>query len=86
MHSLQFFDSSAHAFAAGGSHVLPQVQATGDDVAHLVQGAEQAVQVYSRVSEAYTGGLVAPSMAFWALLIAAGFVLLEWVLGRRGRH
>jgi hypothetical protein len=86
MHTLQFFDSSAHAFTAGGSHVLPQVQAGGSGVSHLVQGAEKAVQVYSRASEAYTGGLVAPSVAFWALLIAAGFVLLEWVVARRGRH
>lgn len=46
----------------------------------LVQGAKRAVQAYSRASDAYAADLV--SVAFWALVIAAGIVLLEWLAWR----
>lgn len=49
----------------------------------LIQGAEQALQAYTRAADAYAHELLPPSVALWALLIAAGVVLLEWLLGRR---
>lgn len=48
----------------------------------LVQGAVKAVQAYTRASDAYAQSLVPPSVALWSLLIAAGVVLLEWLLAR----
>lgn len=52
----------------------------------LVQGAQAALQAYTRASDAYAEQLFT-SVAFWSVLIAAGLVLLEWALGRgrRGR-
>jgi hypothetical protein len=50
----------------------------------LLQGAELALQAYTRASDAYALSLVAPSVALWTLAIAAAVVLLEWLLGRGG--
>lgn len=44
------------------------------------QGIRLAVKAYTRASDAHN--LVSPSVAFWVLLIAAGIVLLEWVVSR----
>lgn len=46
------------------------------------QGIRLAVKLYSRASDAQVQNLVAPSVAFWALAIAAGIVLLEWLVSR----
>jgi hypothetical protein len=51
----------------------------------LVQGAEKALQAYTRAADAYAQNLTAPSVALWSVLIAAAVVLLEWLLGRPGR-
>lgn len=53
----------------------------------LVQGAEAALQAYTRASDAYTQNLVSPSVALWSVLIAVAVVLLEWLVARpRRRH
>lgn len=49
----------------------------------LLQGAQQGVHAFARASDAYAQGFAPSSVALWALLIAAGVVLLEWLLGRR---
>jgi hypothetical protein len=59
---------------------------TAADADPLVQGAEAALQAYTRASDAYTQNLVSPSVALWSVLISAGVVLLEWLLARPGRH
>jgi len=46
------------------------------------QGIRVAVKAYTRASDAYQN-MMAPSVALWAVLIAAGIVLLEWLLTRR---
>ena len=51
----------------------------------LVKGAEKGVKVWSRASDAYTDGPFDPSVALWAMLIAGGLVLLEWVVAQRRR-
>ena len=56
------------------------------DADPLVQGAEAALQAYTRASDAYAQSVVSPSVALWSVLIAAGVVLLEWLLARRGRR
>ncbi len=56
------------------------------DADPLVQGAEAALQAYTRASDAYTQGIVSPSVALWSVLIAVGVVLLEWLIARTGRH
>ena len=48
----------------------------------LVSGAETGLQAWARASHAYVSGLFDPSVALWALLIAGGAVLLEWLLAR----
>ena len=47
-----------------------------------LQGIRVAVKAYTRASDAYQN-MMAPSVALWAVLIAAGIVLLEWLLTRR---
>lgn len=49
----------------------------------LVQGADKALHAFTRASDAYAQGLFPSSVALWAVLIAGGVVLLEWLLGRR---
>jgi len=51
----------------------------------LVQGAQAALQAYTRASDAYAQGVIPSSVALWSVLIAAGVVLLEWLLARPGR-
>jgi len=48
-------------------------------------GFTLAVKAYSRASDAYAQDAMFTSVATWAVLIAAGLVLLEWVLARRVR-
>lgn len=48
----------------------------------LVQGAEKALQAYTRAADAYAQEGFPPSVALWSLLIAAGLVLVEWLLAR----
>lgn len=50
------------------------------------QGIRLAVKAYTRASDAYAQNLVSPSVAFWVVLIAAGIVLLEWVVARSTPH
>jgi len=57
---------------------------TGVDPDPLIQGAEAALQAYTRASDAYAQSFVSPSVALWSVLIAAGVVLLEWLLARTG--
>ena len=56
----------------------------GVDADPLMQGAQAALQAYTRASDAYTQGFVSPSVALWSVLIAAGVVLLEWLVARTG--
>jgi hypothetical protein len=74
-------------FVAGAASAVPNGQArAAAEMDPLVQGAHKALIVYSRASDAYAANQLSPSVAFWALLLAAGVVLLEWlVAGRRGR-
>ena len=77
-----------------GSAILVHAQAAPARLAHahargldesdpLLQGAEAALQAYTRASDAYAQSFVWPSVALWSALIAAGVVLLEWLLARR---
>lgn len=53
----------------------------------LVQGAQAGLQAYAGASDAYAEqAMLSSPVAFWALLIAAFVVLLEWLvsLHRRG--
>jgi hypothetical protein len=61
------------------------------DILHQewAQGIKMALKAYSRASDAaYAANLPLPaelplhSVTFWAVLVAAGVVLLEWVLAR----
>jgi hypothetical protein len=58
-------------------------------VASLVQpwmhGTNLALRAYTRASDAYTADPLG-SVALWAVLIAAGLVLLEWLVARRRRR
>lgn len=51
-----------------------------------LQGLKAALQAYARASHDASPEVAAPSVLAWALLIAAGLVLLEWLLapGDRG--
>lgn len=49
----------------------------------LLQGAEAALQAWTRASDAYAQHLAFPSVALWSVAIAVALVLLEWLLGRR---
>jgi hypothetical protein len=58
------------------------------DILHhtfLAQGFKLAVGAYTQASDAYAHDALVNSVALWAVLIAAGLVLLEWVLARRVR-
>jgi hypothetical protein len=48
----------------------------------FAQGAEAALQAYTKASDAYAAHMW-PSVALWSLLIAAVLVLLEWLVSRR---
>ena len=58
------------------------------DILHQewAQGIKVALKAYTRASDAYAQDFVAPSVALWAVLIAGGIVLLEWLLAGRHRH
>jgi len=58
------------------------------DILHQewAQGIKVALKAYTRASDAYAQNLVTPSVALWAVLIAAGFVLLEWLVSTRHPH
>ena len=58
------------------------------DILHeeWAQGIRVALKAYTRASDAYAQDLFAPSVALWAVLIAAGVVLLEWVIASRNAH
>ncbi len=72
--------TSLHPIAAGAGVALPHpIQGSGE-VDPLMQAAHRAVKAYSRASDAYTADLL--SVALWALVIAAGVVLLEWLAWR----
>jgi Ni,Fe-hydrogenase I cytochrome b subunit len=47
------------------------------------QGFKVALKAYTRASDAYAQDAILTSVAMWAVLIAAGIVLLEWVVARR---
>jgi hypothetical protein len=47
------------------------------------QGLGLALGAYTQASDAYAFDAMVNSVAVWAVLIAAGLVLLEWVLARR---
>lgn len=83
MAMLPLLGNAVQTFAAAVSG-LPAAQArSAAETDPLVQGAHKALVIYSRASDAYAANLLAPSVAFWALLIAAAVVLLEWLLARR---
>jgi hypothetical protein len=50
---------------------------------HWAQGIKVALKAYTRASDDYQN-LMAPSVALWAVVIAGGIVLLEWLVA--GRH
>jgi hypothetical protein len=47
----------------------------------FAQGAEAALQAYTKASDAYAAHMW-PSVAIWSVLIAAALVLIEWLLAR----
>lgn len=49
------------------------------------KGVKVALKAYSRASDAYAQNMPLPSVALWAVLIAAALVLLEWLLTRGHR-
>jgi hypothetical protein len=49
----------------------------------LVQGAQAAMHAWARASSEYAVHRMGPWVALWTAGIAAGVVLLEWVLSRR---
>ena len=77
--------TAVHSFVAAATGV-PRGHGHGPaDVDPLVQGAHKALAVYSKTSDAYASHhSISPSIALWAVLIAAAVVLLEWVVARRG--
>jgi hypothetical protein len=58
------------------------------DILHAewAQGIKVALKAYTRASDAYAQNLFAPSVALWAVLIAGGIVLLEWIVAGRDAH
>jgi hypothetical protein len=48
-------------------------------------GIRLALKAYTRASDAYEN-VVSPSVALWAVLIAAGIVLVEWLVAVRKAH
>ena len=83
MNSLHHLGSALHVHGQVAHSGHPR---TALDADPLVQGAEAALQAYTRASDAYAQNLVSPSVALWSVLIAAGVVLLEWLLARPGRR
>ena len=57
------------------------------DILHeqWAQGIKVALKAYTRASDAYQN-LMAPSVALWALGIAAGIVLIEWIASRNAHR
>jgi hypothetical protein len=51
----------------------------------FAQGAEAALQAYTKASDAYALNMW-PSVALWSVLIAAALVLLEWLVSRRSKN
>jgi hypothetical protein len=49
----------------------------------LLQGARTAVHAWARASSEYAEHRMGPWVALWTAGIAAGVVLLLWVLSRR---
>lgn len=49
-----------------------------------LHGAHLALRAYTRASDAYAAHQL-DSVALWAVLIAAGLVLLEWLVAHRRR-
>jgi hypothetical protein len=72
--------SSLHPIAAAAPMALPPRAQAGSNADPWVQAAHQGVKAYSRAADAYTADLM--SVALWALVIAAGVVLLEWLIWR----
>jgi len=87
MNLLHHLGSAALAHGPSASAGLGHGKARAPlDADPLVEGAEAALQAYTRASDAYAQGVISPSVALWTVLIAAGVVLLEWLLARPGRH
>jgi hypothetical protein len=59
------------------------------DILHeeWAQGIKVALKAYGRASDAYAQNIIVPSgipsVALWSVLIAAGVVLLEWLVSSR---
>lgn len=74
----------------GSSGMLPRLPGQGNftrDGAALAQTVQAGLQAYASASDAYAEqALLTPSVALWSLLIAAGVVLLEWLVAHRKRH
>lgn len=51
----------------------------------LLQGAQVAVRAWARASAEYAEHRLGPWVALWTVGIAAGVVLLEWLVARRRR-
>jgi hypothetical protein len=49
----------------------------------LLQGARAAMHAWARASSNYAVHRAGPWVALWTVGIAAGVVLLEWVVSRR---
>jgi hypothetical protein len=52
----------------------------------LMQGAHVAMRAWSRASTEYAEHRMGPWVAVWTLGIAAGLVLLEWLVSHRSPH
>lgn len=85
---MKLLDQLGHAVLALTQPAAAQVRrvaARPEPEDALVQAARLGLQAYTRASDAYTEGFMKPSVALWSVGIAAGIVLLEWLLAR-GRH
>ena len=52
----------------------------------LAHGAEWGMQAYSRAADAYAALSLEASVALWAVGIAGGLVLFEWLLAPTRRR
>jgi hypothetical protein len=58
------------------------------DILHeeWAHGIKLALKAYTRASDAYAQNIIVPSgipsVALWAVVIAGGLVLLEWLVSR----
>jgi hypothetical protein len=85
MKMLHYLTGAMCSFTATAAAAVPHAQRKEpvQDSDAFVQGAEKALQAYTKASDAYAENMLA-SVALWSVIIAVVLVLLEWLVARRG--